>query len=86
MYQTCPLCKGKGTFKKSSCPVCLGERIIAKNTGLPPSKYVVPYRENGVMYPGILPFDFYKVTSTAEQGVFKNSITTAKPQFVTYTN
>lgn len=42
-YQKCPLCKGKGTIKKEMCPTCLGERILCKKTGLPPSKYVYPY-------------------------------------------
>ena len=71
MYQTCPLCKGKGTFKKESCPVCLGEHIIAKNTGLPPSKYIDPYRGNSFTIPN--------------NPVHIGTITMTAPQFVTYT-
>jgi len=44
-YQKCPFCRGKQ--RKEICPVCLGEKIINKKTGLPPSKYVYPY----VTYP-----------------------------------
>ena len=43
MYQKCPTCKSKGLFKKETCPICLGERIIHKESGLPPSKYVTPF-------------------------------------------
>ena len=41
MYQKCPTCKSKGLFKKEICPTCLGERIIHKENGLPPSKYTI---------------------------------------------
>lgn len=37
-YQRCPLCKGKGTIKKEVCPTCTGEKIISRDTGLPPSR------------------------------------------------
>lgn len=43
MYQKCPLCKAIGLFKKEICPVCLGERIINKEDGTPPSKHYIPY-------------------------------------------
>jgi len=43
MYQRCPICKGRGILKQESCPTCLGERIINKKSGLPPSKYVIPF-------------------------------------------
>jgi hypothetical protein len=43
MYQNCPICKKTGIFKKEVCPVCLGERIINKETGSPPSKYIAPW-------------------------------------------
>jgi hypothetical protein len=57
MFQKCPICKGKGTFKKSSCPTCLGERIINNDSGLPPSKIFIPtvypiypYYQDGTIY------------------------------------
>jgi len=48
MYQTCPICKGSGQISdvgtSSSCykvcDVCLGEKIINTETGLPPSKRI----------------------------------------------
>ena len=43
MYQRCPTCKSKGLFKKEICPTCLGERIVHKKSGLPPSKYIIPF-------------------------------------------
>lgn len=39
-YQKCPLCKGKGLIKNESCFVCNGERIINKESGLPPSRNI----------------------------------------------
>ena len=51
-YQKCPVCKANGIFKKESCPVCLGERVIDKSTGLPPTKYISPY----ISYPFTIPY------------------------------
>lgn len=50
-YQKCCLCKGKGTIKREICPTCLGEKILCKKTGLPPSKYIAPYFPTFPVYP-----------------------------------
>lgn len=64
-YQRCCLCKGKGVLKQDPCPVCLGERILNKKTGLPPSKYVAPY-QYVPYYPYYPTYPVYKPTISWE--------------------
>jgi len=50
-FNRCPVCKGKGLFKKEICPTCLGERIIHEDNGLPPSKQIISYPTFTPVYP-----------------------------------
>lgn len=63
-YQKCPFCRGKQ--RKETCPICLGEKIINKKTGLPPSKYVYPYVTYPVypVYPSYPTYPYYITTDT----------------------
>lgn len=74
MYQKCPICDGSGKIPNcwngyssahseyKTCPTCLGERIISKTNGLPPSSqkfFDITYNEkicemNNFEFSGIL--------------------------------
>lgn len=58
MYQKCPICKEKGLLKKKTCSTCLGERILHKRYGVPPSQMKDPYYYSPG-YPTITPPDYY---------------------------
>ena len=80
MYQKCPICKSKGVLKNNEqCPVCLGERIIHKENGLPPSKqWNSPYIPIYPSYPS--PWNPYPIIT------YCTNVTNAKPDYITHTN